>query len=613
MSISSALNIALTGLRTNQRQLDATANNVANAGTAGYSRKVVTTSQVVTGDSVNGVEADVMTRRINLQVQRQWRLAVSGAEYAAVRSASLSRLDASFGGPDNPNSLDALFNTFVQKLEQLAASPDNPTTRLEAVNGAEQMALGLRTLSGDIQGLRQDAEEGLAVAVDEVNELLRRIADLDSQVVSTKVTGASTAGLEDERDIAVDRLAELVDIRVSDQRNGAIAIHTTSGTMLYDDEPVVLRFDGTGVVQPTSAWSSDPAERTLGTIVIAGGPGAGIDLFADDAFRSGHIAALRDLRDVTLVEAQAQVDELAARLSEALSTTPVAGSETAGPADGFSIDLAGIREGNVVTLSYVSGGAETRVSFVATAGSFSGNDRYTADPSDTVVPIDVTGSDADIQTAIQAALGASFTVTYAGGQLEVLDATGGTIDVTGLDARITAPGLTGQPALPVFLDAATGEPFTGLVGGEDPRVGLASRLMINPALKLDPAYMVRFAADTPAGDDTRPRAILDALTSARFAFDPGVGIGTRTAPFTGTVGDFVKQVASTQGSNASAAKSLADGQGIVAANLEIRYEESRAVSIDEEMARLVELQTAYSANARVLTVAQEMLDALMRI
>ncbi len=94
--------------------------------------------------------------------------------------------------------------------------------------------------------LRQDAEDGIATAVTEANELLQRIADLDKQVVLTKATGDSAAGLEDERDVAVDRLAELMDIRVTDQRNGAIAIQTTSGNLLYDDIPVQLRFDARG-------------------------------------------------------------------------------------------------------------------------------------------------------------------------------------------------------------------------------------------------------------------------------------------------------------------------------------------------------------------------------
>ena len=35
------------------------------------------------------------------------------------------------------------------------------------------------------------------------------------------------------------------------------------------------------------------------------------------------------------------------------------------------------------------------------------------------------------------------------------------------------------------------------------------------------------------------------------------------------------------------------------------------VNLDEEMARLMELQNAYSANARVVSVVKELLDALL--
>jgi flagellar hook-associated protein 1 FlgK len=38
-----------------------------------------------------------------------------------------------------------------------------------------------------------------------------------------------------------------------------------------------------------------------------------------------------------------------------------------------------------------------------------------------------------------------------------------------------------------------------------------------------------------------------------------------------------------------------------------------AVNMDQELARLIQLQSAYSANARVLSTARDMLDALMRI
>ena len=41
--------------------------------------------------------------------------------------------------------------------------------------------------------------------------------------------------------------------------------------------------------------------------------------------------------------------------------------------------------------------------------------------------------------------------------------------------------------------------------------------------------------------------------------------------------------------------------------------EEYGVDVDEEMARLMELQAAYAANARVITIVQELLDTLMAI
>ena len=49
------------------------------------------------------------------------------------------------------------------------------------------------------------------------------------------------------------------------------------------------------------------------------------------------------------------------------------------------------------------------------------------------------------------------------------------------------------------------------------------------------------------------------------------------------------------------------------AAVESRYREDTGVNIDQEMAQLVQLQTAYGANARVMTAVRDMMDMLMRM
>ncbi len=58
---------------------------------------------------------------------------------------------------------------------------------------------------------------------------------------------------------------------------------------------------------------------------------------------------------------------------------------------------------------------------------------------------------------------------------------------------------------------------------------------------------------------------------------------------------------------------LAAGQQVVVNALQERFAETSGVNIDAEMANLITLQTAYGANARVLTAAKEMIETLMRI
>ena len=57
---------------------------------------------------------------------------------------------------------------------------------------------------------------------------------------------------------------------------------------------------------------------------------------------------------------------------------------------------------------------------------------------------------------------------------------------------------------------------------------------------------------------------------------------------------------SQQGEAAAMADNLRQGQQIVVNSLQQEYADQSNVNIDEEMANLLKLQTAYGANARVL-------------
>ena len=92
-----------------------------------------------------------------------------------------------------------------------------------------------------------------------------------------------------------------------------------------------LAFDGRDMLAANALYSSDPAQRGVGTITATTIQGASVDAVANGMFRSGEIAAALDMRDRILPQAQRQLDELAAGLSRAISDREVAGVDASSP------------------------------------------------------------------------------------------------------------------------------------------------------------------------------------------------------------------------------------------------------------------------------------------
>jgi flagellar hook-associated protein 1 FlgK len=225
---------------------------------------------------------------------------------------------------------------------------------------------------------------------------------------------------------------------------------------------------------------------------------------------------------------------------------------------------------------------------------------------------------ASILAQINGALGSTelhFSTT-GGNILRVLDdGAGGNVDIDSASTTATMTSLTsGSAALPIFLDS--GKPYSGAItalGAQS--VGFAGRITVNPALLADPGRLVVYNTSplTAAADPTRPNFLLDRLTGGVLDFAPQAGIGTASAPFSGSLQSYMRQMISQQGEAASTAESLRQGQDVVVKSLQQRYADNSNVSIDEEMAQLLKLQTAYGANARVLSAVRDMIDQLLKL
>lgn len=315
MGLSNVLNIATSGLSIAESGLSVVARNVANADSPGYTAKRQTQENIISGGTSIGVRALDLTRTVNEFIQSQLRSETSALGDVEVRNDFLTRIDQLFGAPGSDNGLDTLVNQFAQSLQELTALSDDFSVRQAVVGDAEVLAQHLRQLSDDVQSLRQLAEDSIAVSVEEVNEALKQLVTINQTLGIESAGAVPPADLLDERDKFVDQIAQHLDVRISEAETGAVSIFTQSGNALLEGLPVELIFDQRGNIGPQSFYSDVSADRGVGTILLESDSGFTIDLIRNGILDSGRIGGLIEMRDETLVELQAQLDELAHSLA----------------------------------------------------------------------------------------------------------------------------------------------------------------------------------------------------------------------------------------------------------------------------------------------------------
>jgi len=622
MGLTHILSTSNSGLRVTQTSIDVVARNIANAGTDGYTRKVAAQENLLAGEQGLGARISGVYREVNQFVQQQLFIEDSRLAYSNEISSFLSQVDRLFGAPGGPGALDTRLNDFTQSLQDLSSQPESHAARAAVVAQAEGVASTLRNLTDGVQSLRQLAEDSIADGIADLNNFLQKLEEVNTQIANAQALGAESADLKDQRDLLVNKISEYLEVTVREDGNGRAIVYSQSGNVLVDNEAVSLLFDRNGSVNANALYHTDETLRGVGTVSMRGTNGFEIDLIENGILTTGKLGAWIELRDTTLPEAQRQLDDLAQGLSLALSNSDVDGTAvTAGAATGFDIDMSDIQPGNVIHLQYTDNTGPTthNVSIVSVSDPSSlplSND-VTPDPNDTVIGIDFSSGDAAIAAALDTALGADITVTSPGaGTLRIVDdGAPDNTDINSVSKTVTAINEQDQGlGFPLFLDTANNQPFTGAVDGGYTRTGFAGRIVINGQITDNPELLIKYASspETAIGDNARPLDMIERLTLNNIQFSGDTGIGLPASPFSGTVMDFAQNIISFQTSQSERADLNLTAQEAVTNSLREKYETDTGVNIDEELASLIALQQAFSANARVMAVTGELMDILIQ-
>jgi flagellar hook-associated protein FlgK len=337
MSLSLALNNALTGLNVNQKALSVTSNNIANANTEGYSRQIVQQAAQYINTVGVGVRIEDITRSVDKYLQRSLISQGSNLGYADVVKTYQDRLQVLLGEPGGTNTLDEYVSNFFNAIQSLAETPERVSFRENAVDSGIVLAREISSLAEGLQDLRYQADQDMTEAVRTINQELQKIDNLNIAINNATALGNSTAGLMDQMDMSLKKISDYMQISTYTQENGAVHIYTANGIALLDDNLYQLRYkpaaglatftsDGNMSALNIVRINEDGTDSKDATTLISAGLESGITT----PLRQGRLLGLKDLRDKIVPDILAQMDNLAAMLRDTFNAIHNDGSSFPG-------------------------------------------------------------------------------------------------------------------------------------------------------------------------------------------------------------------------------------------------------------------------------------------
>ncbi len=308
MSISSALNNAVSGLTASSRMAEGVSSNLSNALTESYGRRSVDLSAAQVGGKGAGVRIDGISRFSDPALLADRRLAETALNATQRDAQALVRLENSLGGADSTTGLAARFAAIEKALISASSDPAAENRLIAVVTRLGDLASALNEATRTTQGQRQQADAAIATDVEKLNTGLRQVADLNKDIQRVKASGNDPSGLLDARQQLVDEIATIVPLREVQREDGTVALMTITGTNLLDGRPVQFGF----VRAPTITADMSFASGALGGLTLNGvplNPNTGIGRLG-----GGSLGAAFHLRDDVMVGVQSGLDMIAADL-----------------------------------------------------------------------------------------------------------------------------------------------------------------------------------------------------------------------------------------------------------------------------------------------------------
>lgn len=352
-----SLSSATSGLTAARTGLDVTGQNIANINTPGYVRRRLELAERPPSDPASagrGVEVVQIRALRDLYIESRIGHEQAGKARDQAALDGLRGVEAAVGLPGS--SIDARLAAFFDGFSLLATDVTSATARDTVVREGQELGRAFQALSADFAEARRATDQSIRDSVGELNDLAAKVAQLNARI--TGGAGADADALRDERNVAVQRMAELADVTVLNRPDGAVNVTAAGG---YAMVVGASSYAMTVTPQPPSGF----VQLSL----------ADHDVTA--RLTSGRIGGLIGLRDEALPRYQARLDQLAYDVATQVNARHTAGFDATGAAGGTFFTAPGAVAGAAASFS-VSAAVAADPQLVAGSGTGAVGDNQAA-------------------------------------------------------------------------------------------------------------------------------------------------------------------------------------------------------------------------------------------
>ena len=231
-------NTAVKGLLASQRSLYIMNHNLSNVNTKGYSRQQgsqrATTPQNIVGMGLLGTGTeiyDIARVRDSYIDFKYWNENAPKGEWE-IKKNNLDEIEKLFGEPSD-SSFRKYLDDFFEALETMSTNSSDYSYREPVKENALALTKHINESAVRLENLRDGIGHSIDAQVKTINNITNQIAALNRQIYSNEIGGRAANDLRDRRDLLIDDLSKIVNVRVNESEDGKYTV-SISGVSIVD-------------------------------------------------------------------------------------------------------------------------------------------------------------------------------------------------------------------------------------------------------------------------------------------------------------------------------------------------------------------------------------------